>query len=204
MIVCDGCGAYADDRHIRERIQRLELASRFRPIHIQVLLLDAAPPARREDYFYPAAKDRTIRSAESLNYFDEITGCSGKLSGSEIQEDSALESLQRRGLFLAHAFECQIQETLELASAVKLRTPTLLKRLQASYRPKFVALLSESLEVLIPVLQNAGWGDRLILDQGRPFSSPLLGDLAGSGFGRLRDRLTRAPAGDFQAAGEGL
>ena len=58
MSVCDGCGAVADDKHIRERIERLELATRFRPVHIRALLIDAAPPPRVEDYFYRAAKDR--------------------------------------------------------------------------------------------------------------------------------------------------
>ena len=49
--VCDGCGAQVDEAHIRQRIERLELATRFRPIHIQVLLLDAAPPAETRRLF---------------------------------------------------------------------------------------------------------------------------------------------------------
>src|ERR1700719_4321526 len=38
MRVCDGCGAPADEAHVRQRIERLEMATRFRPIHIQGLL----------------------------------------------------------------------------------------------------------------------------------------------------------------------
>jgi hypothetical protein len=35
-----------------------------------------------------------------------------------------------------------------------------------------VAVLSESLQGLIPVLHDAGWADHLILDGGKPFASP--------------------------------
>jgi len=52
MAICDGCGAVADAEHIRARIQRLELATRYRPIHIHTLLIGTAPPALIEDYFY--------------------------------------------------------------------------------------------------------------------------------------------------------
>jgi hypothetical protein len=171
VIICDGCGApAADDRHIRERIERLELATRFRPIHIQVLVLDAAPPARPEDYFYRFTKDRSQRSAAARRYFDELTGSSQKPVGGEIDEESTLEDFQRRGLFLTYAVECPLAGETALASAVARATPTLLKRLQASYRPKSVALLSPPLEGIIPALRNGGWSERLILEDGKPFA----------------------------------
>ena len=49
-----------DAEHIRARIERLELATRYRPVHIQTLLVGAAPPARAEEYFYSSE----ARSAE--------------------------------------------------------------------------------------------------------------------------------------------
>jgi hypothetical protein len=175
VITCDACGAPAGDgRHIRDRIERLELATRFRPIHIQVLVLDAAPLARREDYFYRFTKDRSQRSTAARRYFDELTGSFQKLAGGEVGEESALEDFQRRGLFLTYVVECPTDDETELASAVARATPTLLKRLQASYRPKSVALLSPPLEGIIPALWNAGWSDRLILEDGKPFASPSL------------------------------
>ncbi|MGA2717897.1 MAG: hypothetical protein ABSF78_02935 [Candidatus Acidiferrales bacterium] len=179
MTLCDSCGAPADDRHVRERVERLELATRLRPVHIQVLLLDAAPPPRPEDYFYRAAKDRSVRSEGARNDFDELIACSGTNAAGEIGEEVALEGFQRRGLFLAYAVECPVQDNAALAHAVGRVVPTLLKRLQISYRPKYVAVLSESLQGLIPVLQDAGWADRLILDEGRPFASPFRGLAAG-------------------------
>jgi hypothetical protein len=57
MPVCDGCGATVDAEHIRERIERLELATRYRPVHIQTLLIGVAPPSKKEDYFYSSEKE---------------------------------------------------------------------------------------------------------------------------------------------------
>jgi hypothetical protein len=179
VTLCDSCGAPADDRHVRERIERLELATRLRPVHIQVLLLDAAPPPRPEDYFYRVVKNRSVRSADARNYFDELIACSGTNAAGEIGEEAALEAFQRRGLFLAYAVECPVRDDAALANAVGRVAPTLLKRLQISYRPKYVAVLSESLQGLIPVLHDAGWADHLILDDGKPFASPFRSLAAG-------------------------
>lgn len=52
MPVCDGCGATVDAEHIRSRIERLEMATRYRPVHVQTLLVGTAPPERTEDYLY--------------------------------------------------------------------------------------------------------------------------------------------------------
>jgi hypothetical protein len=52
MPVCDGCGATVDSEHIRSRIERLEMATRYRPVHIQTLLVGTAPPKENEDYLY--------------------------------------------------------------------------------------------------------------------------------------------------------
>ena len=99
MIACDGCGAPADDRHIRERIARLELATRFRPIHIQVLILDAAPPAAVDDYFYRPANNGSARSREAHDYFRTVTRLGSAPGGDPADEESALEAFQRRAYF---------------------------------------------------------------------------------------------------------
>ena len=81
MPVCDGCGTRADEAHIRSRNERIELALRYRPTQIKVLILDAAPPARIEDAFYQATRDRSVRSVASRMYFDELVKASGVVSG---------------------------------------------------------------------------------------------------------------------------
>jgi hypothetical protein len=193
MSVCDGCGAVADDKHIRERIERLELATRFRPVHIQALLIDAAPPPRVEDYFYRAAKDRGVRSAESRRYFDQLLKAAGTAATPELDEESALSDFQRRGFFLTSAVECPVGASSELRDAMTRLFPTLLKRIQFSYRPKVMALLSDQSSELIPAFQAAGWGGRLVLDEVAPFAS----ETPGKQGGEFGDRLAAALAGMF-------
>jgi len=49
-LVCDGCGQSADAEHIARRLKRLENMTRYRPIHIQALLMGAASPAEDGDH----------------------------------------------------------------------------------------------------------------------------------------------------------
>ncbi len=172
MRVCDGCGAQADDGHIRRRIERLELATRFRPIHIQVLLIDAAPPARAEDYFYHVA-NREGRSAASRDYFDEIAKCSGLTISPEMNEESTLAEFQHRGFYLAHVRECPAERTDEWDGALGRLGTVMIRRVEKSYKPKYIVLLSASLGKLIPQFEQSEMRDRLILNQGKPFLSPL-------------------------------
>ena len=176
MSFCDGCGTQADGAHIRRRIERLELATRYRPIHIQGLLIDASPPARMEDYFYRAASDRSARSALSRMYFEELTQSIGRVRGAEIDEEGALADFQRRGLFLTSAVECPVEDPGELKNAIGQLAPTILKRILASYKPKQIALLSPETEELIRDFKAAGLDRRLVLDHGRPFSLPFPSD----------------------------
>ncbi len=175
MPLCDGCGAQVDEAHIRRRIERLELATRYRPIHIQVLVLDAAPPSAPEDYFYRAASS-VPRSSESQNFFDEITKCIGSSRDKSLTEDSALAEFQRRGFYLAYAVECPVESPEQLAANITRLVPTVLLRVNASYKPKFVAPISQALRPLIPLFQSNSWGGRLLLHHGEPFHDPFPGD----------------------------
>jgi hypothetical protein len=67
-------------------------------------------------------------------------------------------------------------------------------RVNASYKPKFLAPISRDLHPLLPLLQLKGWNDKLILFEGEPFDDPFLGDPQGQAeFGTsLGDRLSKA------------
>lgn len=176
MPVCDGCGRSVDEAHIRRRIERLEVATRFRPIHIGALLIEAAPPARAEDFFYGGGTDGT-RSAAGQNYFNELA----KLTGTRVvsangESEPVLAEFQRRGFFLTAAVECPVDDFRELRSAVQRFAPTVLRRVQSSYKPKHVVLISEPSSELIDAFRGAGWGDRLILDGAAPFAKEWIGD----------------------------
>jgi len=174
MPVCDGCGALVDDAHIRRRIERLELATRFRPIHISVLLIDSAPPARIEDYFYRPAADRSERSPASRAYFDALIQAAGVAPpASPSGEESALAEFQRRGFFLIAAIECPLDGGAALKAAIERTAPATLRRVNVSYKPKSIVLLSAETQPLIPVFQQTDWASRLLHDNGTPFALPL-------------------------------
>jgi hypothetical protein len=168
MPVCDGCGGTVDDAHIRARIERLEMATRYRPIHIQVLLLDAAPPATRpEDFFYRAASDRAERSPNLRTYFDALIKCTDEDPARFTREADALAEFQRQGLFLTNVVECPVDA--DVPAAIARCAPSLLKRIQFSYKPKYLALISPAIAFLIPALSQGNLAERLILNAGAPF-----------------------------------
>jgi hypothetical protein len=199
MAVCDGCGAKTDEDHVRRRVERLELATRYRPVHIKVLLIDGAPPPRLEDFFYQPAKRRSERSVASRMYFDELVKCAGISVGPDLQEEAALADFQRRGFFLASAVECPLEDLPDPQGALRRLAPTVMKRVQTSYKPAYIVPISLPTKELIRLFGLIGWGDRLILDKGAPFSDPYLGDPrrqaeAGSAFGeRIKALLAGMP-----------
>jgi len=194
MPLCDGCGTTVDDAHVRRRIERLELLTRFRPVHIQVLFLEAAPPVRMEDYFYRAAADRSVRSLPAQMFFDELAKCAGFTPGSDIKEEAVLAEFQRRGLLLAWAVECPLEEQPDPDAALNRFSPTLLKRIQMSYKPKRLVPIGQRIAEIVPFLELSGFGERMVLSDGGPFVDPFLGDPQNQAeFGTaLGDRLTRA------------
>lgn len=199
MPACDGCGARTDESHIRRRIERLELATRFRPVHIKVLFLDGAPPVRLEDYFYRGAKDRSVRSLAARMFFDELAKSMGAPPSTDKSEESTLADFQRRGLFLTYAVECPFEDQDDPAGALRRLAPTVMKRVQTSYIPTYIIPLSQATQELIRLFGLIGWGDRLLLDRGGPFVDPYLGDPQhqaefGTAYGdRIKQLLSQLP-----------
>ena len=161
MRVCDGCGASADEAHIRQRIERLEMATRFRPIHIQTLFLADAPASRLEDYFYRPLREGESRSPEAKQFFVEMMKAAGIALDAATDEEAALAEFQRRGFYLAHAVECPVPTPQELRERITAASTTLLKRIEFSYRPKHVVPISPAVRAIAPELQKSSIGDRL-------------------------------------------
>jgi hypothetical protein len=175
MTVCDGCGRQVDAQHVKDRIARLEMATRFRPIHIHTLVIDACPPAALADFFYSAGGDAAPRSASGRAYFDELAKASPDSVAKEAGDEAVLSEWQRRGLFLTFAIECSFDSAPDLECAVAKSAHTTLLRLATSYKPRSVALISPHTNSLVRVLRDAGWGDKLILHSDIPFSGPGFG-----------------------------
>jgi len=180
-ILCDGCGLPASAEHIAARVERLELATRFRPIHINVLFVALEPMPRREDNFYGPP--------ESRDFFDSFLSA---LDITQETDNAKLLEFQRRGYCLTYLSECPLtpQDSASLSRMQALPgaghesgdsaapecilrlAPTLVKRVRFNYKPKHVALVGIDLTPLIEIFEHAGIGSLLIRGQDAPLTIP--------------------------------
>jgi hypothetical protein len=158
LVACDSCGAPAAPEHIRARLARLELASRYRPIHIGLLLICISPPPAINDDLY--AWERQESSAEAREYLEGLFLLVG--IGTEKSPSERIAEFQRRGIYLARLVECPLPTgaPLEIISAKAART--MLIRVTQSYKPARIALLAPVAPGLAEALRAAGLGEKLI------------------------------------------
>ncbi|MDE3137437.1 MAG: hypothetical protein KGL59_12745 [Acidobacteriota bacterium] len=175
-IHCDGCTVEASPEHLRQRIARLEWGSRFRPIHIGTLFLAPAPPAALEDFFY--APEGVPREPDALAFYEDLLAACG-IAGAAEGREKALGAFQHQGFFLAEAVECPVEDGGELDSLILRLTPTILRRVRFSYRPKSVLVLSERLAGVASALRGAGSEAEVLLWEGAPVALAGAGDAAG-------------------------
>jgi len=174
---CDGCGLPASPEHIAERVRRLELATKYRPVHISVLFVAVAPP-RLEDDFYapPGSKEFFDPFLEALE-IPRITDSAAPESDASSKDTARLLEFQRRGYYLAYLAECPLpQDDEPVAAAISRLGPNLIRRIRFNYKPKSVAPLGSELAPVIELLRGAGIGQILTLDQGAPLFVPRTGD----------------------------
>jgi hypothetical protein len=182
-VYCDGCAGQVSPEHLANRIRRLELASRFRPVHIHVLFIAEAPPPRLEDYFYYAGEGEKSKQGLSRVLFDELMAGVGieMGQGTDRDEESCLLAFQKRSLFLADSLECPLEDIAAgFREGVKPDPqaladrfgPTLALRIHNSYKPKHLVLISLRNRFLIPLLQQAGLAERLLLYHSLPLPFP--------------------------------
>src|ERR1700689_1589966 len=106
-ILCDSCGKPATPEHIRERMARLELATRYRPVHIGLLLVCTAPPALAGDDLY--AWEQQAASPDARLYLQ----CLFRILGvQDAQPGAQLAELQRHGIYLARLIECALEKLI--------------------------------------------------------------------------------------------
>jgi hypothetical protein len=168
-ILCDSCGRAASPGHIRERLARLELATRYRPIHISLLLVCAAQPENPSDDLYAweqrSAGPGARKFVEGLLQTFAIN--------LQIPPPGQLAELQHQGIYLARLVECPLSPELQLNPLAREFGPVLVKRIAYSYKPRRIALLEPVASGLPEILRTAGFGDRLISQgQGIEFPAP--------------------------------
>jgi hypothetical protein len=173
LILCDGCGQPASPEHIARRLQRLEWATRYRPIHLHTLLLGAVSPKSDADYLYSPGE---LHTGEAANLF----AAAGIVPAGKPADAMHVE-FQRRGLFLAYVLECPLDASAKNGSADQLADATLdsalaprlqavFTRIRRSLKPKQVALVSNFLTLAVEKFASAKLGCELFLDAGAPFA----------------------------------
>ena len=153
LLPCDGCGQLADSQHIALRLQRLEWATRFRPIHIQALLLSGIAPHRNDEFLY-CPDGRFEGEARNLLSALQIT-TEGK------SPESVLAEFQRLGLMLAHVLECPLASDLtpfERRRLLGSQLAATVIRIRRSLKPKRVLLFSPDIEQIADKLRQTDLG----------------------------------------------
>lgn len=182
LLVCDGCGRPASPEHVADRIQRLELATKYRPIHIGVLFVTLSPPSRPADDFYGPAESKDLFDPflEALE-IPLVSDKAGSESGAQARQEARLVEFQRRGYYLVHLSECPLgEETERGAGAISRLGATLVRRIRYNYKPKGIAVLGYELTPLIDLLKSAGVHPLVTAPEGAVLPVPKTGDTTGA------------------------
>src|SRR5450432_3556154 len=140
LLPCDGCGQFAPPAHIARRLQRLEWASRFRPVHIQTLLLGAMVPSQQGAYLY----------SENEQYFGEAGQLlqALQISPDGKTRETVLAEFQKRGLALIHMMDCPLEGRLspsEIQGLLERQLGATLARIRRSLKPKRVLIFTKEM-----------------------------------------------------------
>jgi hypothetical protein len=167
---CEACGQLASPEHIARRLRRLEWTTRYRPLHIQALLLSAVAPTNDAEFLY-SPDDQFQGEAGALLDALEISR-EGKSA------DAILTEVQKRGVLLIHMLECPLESThkdFSLQELLERRVPGTLARIRRSLKPKRVLLLSQDLASVQNRFTEAELNIPVFSDQNRPFQLPIDG-----------------------------
>jgi hypothetical protein len=168
LLPCDGCGQLADSAHISRRLQRLEWATRFRPIHIQSLLVSGISP-RSDDEFLYNPQGRFVGEARNV-----LTAVA--VSIRERTAESVLTDFQKRGLMLIHVLECPLSSDssqFEARPILEHQLAATVTRIRRSLKPKRVLLVSADLAPLADKLHQSELGCPVFPSTNDPFLASL-------------------------------
>jgi hypothetical protein len=164
-IICDGCGQRASAEHIARRLERLEWATRYRPVHIHTLLLGGVAPLDEHEFLY-SPKGEFRGEAERV-----FSAAGVSLAGKD--PDAVQAEFQRGGFFLTHLLECPFEngsgDANALAFALSRQLSAGATRIRRSLKPKRVVLFSRTLEPLLDQIMALSLGCPVVLDGGKPF-----------------------------------
>lgn len=153
ILPCDGCSQLASADHVARRLQRLEWSTRFRPIHMQALLLGASAPESDEEFLYSPESSFAALAGQIL------TALSIATAGKSTEE--VLNDFQKRGLYLTYALECPVEPGSDpslIRELLDRHLPHAVARIRRSLKPKRALILSPELQPFLPQLTDSALG----------------------------------------------
>jgi hypothetical protein len=164
-IFCDGCGQAASAGHLATRFRRLEWATRYRPVHVNTLVLGGVAPADDTEFVYSGAG--SFRGEAGWLLRAARIEAAGK-SAEELHHE-----LQRAGFFAAHVLDCPVDQPAaseaNLHDLIAGRLKATFTRVRRSIKPKRLVLLGGALDGFVENFAREELGCSLILDAGRTF-----------------------------------
>jgi hypothetical protein len=164
LLPCDGCGQPASPDHLTARFARLELTTRYRPVHIGTLLLGAVAPTRDAEFLYSPEGEFSGEGGRILD--------AAGVARAGRTADAVLAEFQRGGFLVIYVLDCPVEvglkEPAALRAALAQRLPAVLARIRRSLKPKRIMPISSLLEPLLPEL--AGAGCEIVLDGTKTFA----------------------------------
>jgi hypothetical protein len=164
-LACDGCGQLASDEHSAHRLERLQWATRYRPIHIQTLLLAGIAPLKQSCFLYAPSDPFEGEAADLLAALQIVA--EGK------SRESVLAEFQKHGYFLTYILECPVETGLGKGPSptdlMNRHLPATLTRIRRSLKPKRVFLISSDLAPVLGNLRDADLPSPVITNGESPF-----------------------------------
>ena len=152
-LACDGCGQSASPAHLARRLQRLEWTTRYRPVHIQALLLGGIAPEADAAFLYCPEGNY---QGEAANLLDAL-----QISREGKSADAILSEFQKRGLLLTYVLECPLEAGVNPAAPEQLlegQLAAVMARIRKSLKPKRVVLFSRELAAVAGRFTEAALG----------------------------------------------
>lgn len=192
-LLCDGCGQIGSPEHIARRLRRLEWATRYRPVHIQTLLLAGIAPREDSGFLYApsgefrgeseallravaidSGRPRFKASFEAQDKQDKKEAAPTTASPSEKTVEAIHEGFQAAGFFLTHILECPLESgengAANAGDFLHKHLAAVASRIRRSLKPKRVILVTEIPSEVVQDILALDLGCEVILNYGRPFA----------------------------------
>jgi len=170
----------------------LEWTTRYRPVHINTLLLGAFSPQEERDFLYAPGGEFHGEASRLLDALEISTA--GKAADAV---HAVHAEFQRAGFFLTHVLECPLGKDAgqgaEAAALLTKRLEPVATRIRRSLKPKRVVLISRALGPILEKLLALELGCPVVLDNGKLFEFD--GEVPENTVARLREALA-GPARD--------